>query len=530
MNIHFLNEKRFDTAMLLAVLLILVIPVGLANFYMGYYLGESPCTLCWFERFGMIAVGMLGLFMVVYGPKIKYIVSVFFCGAFGVYMALRHFFLWVPGDIGSGQAGPMFGAHTYTWGIFVYWAVVMVMAFVLLFLDRKSALMDDISEKRNVIKPLSPFGKVVVGLTFIVVLSNGFQALFTNGLPPNSGKHFPDRWTMDLTYAKERMQAGIWSRLTKPWSFTGNNKVTEPMLPGVSEPKELSFSSNPEDGAIKNLGAPVKLINKKRLPFKADGIYGEGNAAGLSYNPKLKEFGVCNNRGGVYFTDDNLEKVKDRAVIDVSNGHDTHWTADCSYVGDKLFITAWNKMLLSIEHAPEAKTQKEKYQEWSTFRDTTGKLKMTWFWDYPFIITDRARLAYVTTMAADKDHDGYYMISLPNKAAKRPVLLKVDANDRKLSEEAYLGIDPTLLKDGRNINDYYVTGLVSLPDGKLLGYSMQYNTLLKIDPQSKKIISAYPMPKELNKAHSLTIKGTSLYALGRENGKDVIYEMELPQS
>lgn len=528
LNIRCLGEKEFNVAMLIAVLLILVVPVGLANFYLGYYKGESPCTLCWFERFGMISVGFLGLFMVAYGPKLRYISSVFICAAYGIYMTLRHFFLYVPGDIGSGQAGAMFGAHTYTWGIFVYWAVVVVMACLLLFVRKDSPIMADIAETRNVIKPFTPFGKIVVLLTFIVTFSNGVQALFTNGLPPNAGKHFPDCWTMDLTHAKQRMQANIWGRLAKPWSLTGNNKVTDPLLPGALEPKEEKFDMNSENGAFKELKDGPVLKNKKVLPFEAKGIYGEGNAAGIAYNPNLKEFGVCNNRGGMYFTDDNLHKVKSFAVLDVVNGNDITWTADCSYVGDKLFNTAWNKQLYSIEHSAPAKTDEEKYREWSTFRKTSGDLKMTWFWDYPYILTDRARSAFVTNMAASAKADGYYMVSVPNKVAKRPVLIKVDAKDRKLSEEGYLRAAPELLKDGRNINDYYVTGLVSLPNGKLLGYSIRYNTLLLINPDTKTVEAAYRMPKDLKLAHSMTIKGDSIFMLGRENGKDMVYELSMP--
>ncbi|WP_437441886.1 hypothetical protein, partial [Turicimonas muris] len=269
--------------------------------------------------------------------------------------------------------------------------------------------------------------------------------------------------------------------------LTGNNKVTDPLLPGALEPKEEKFDMNSENGAFKELKDGPVLKNKKVLPFEAKGIYGEGNAAGIAYNPNLKEFGVCNNRGGMYFTDDNLHKVKSFAVLDVVNGNDITWTADCSYVGDKLFNTAWNKQLYSIEHSAPAKTDEEKYREWSTFRKTSGDLKMTWFWDYPYILTDRARSAFVTNMAASAKADGYYMVSVPNKVAKRPVLIKVDAKDRKLSEEGYLRAAPELLKDGRNINDYYVTGLVSLPNGKLRGYSIRYNTLLLINPDTKTV-------------------------------------------
>ena len=53
----FLNEKNFDFVMASAVLLVLAIPVGIANIYLGYVIGEGPCTLCWWERIGMVVVG-----------------------------------------------------------------------------------------------------------------------------------------------------------------------------------------------------------------------------------------------------------------------------------------------------------------------------------------------------------------------------------------------------------------------------------------------------------------------------------------
>lgn len=55
-----LNEKNFNLAMAVAILLILVIPVGIANVWLGYVVRKSPCVLCWWERIGMILVGLLG--------------------------------------------------------------------------------------------------------------------------------------------------------------------------------------------------------------------------------------------------------------------------------------------------------------------------------------------------------------------------------------------------------------------------------------------------------------------------------------
>lgn len=530
MNIRILSEKYFNIAMLWAVLLILVIPVGIANVYLGYVLGESPCTLCWYERFGMITIGFLGLFMVVYGPKFKYIASVFLCAAYGLYMTIRHYFLFYPGDIGTGQAGAIFGAHTYTWGIFVYWAVVIVMSLLLLCIKHEDKnLMDDLTQRRNIIKPITKFGKIVFALTFLVTASNGIQALFTNGLPPNGGKHYPDRWTTSLEYTDIRMQANIWKRLTKPGSFTGANKIEDPMLPGISEPTEVKFNLNATDGAFLNLKAGPKLVNTKELPFKAYGIFNEGNAAGISYNARMDEFAIVNNRGGIWFTDNAIQNVKTHAVMDLVNGLDTKWLADCSFIEDKLFITAWNKNIMAVEKAPKAQTHEEKYWEWTLFRETDGDLKMTWGWERWFVLTDRARSAYVTSMAAAEDNSGYYMINVPNRVTKKLVLMKVHAVDHKLSEEAYLKVDNKLLKEGRNINDYYVTGMVS-HKGKLLAYSMQYNTLLVVDPVKQMVVDAYDMPKELTKAHSMTIKGNAIFMLGREGNKDIVFEMTLPDT
>ncbi len=117
----------------------------------------------------MISVGFLGLFMVAYGPQTSlHFFSLHLCRIwnlhdFASFLSLRS------GDIGSGQAGAMFGAHTYTWGIFrILGSSGGDEARLLLFVRKDSPIMADIAETRNVIKPFTPFGKIVVLLTFIV--------------------------------------------------------------------------------------------------------------------------------------------------------------------------------------------------------------------------------------------------------------------------------------------------------------------------------------------------------------------------
>ncbi len=81
---------------------------------------------------------------------------------------------------------------------------------------------------------------------------------------------------------------------------------------------------NSENGAFKELKDGPVLKNKKVLPFlKLKGIYGEGNAAGIAYNPNLKnlEFAitaaVCTSLTTI------CTKVKSFAVLDVVNGETT---------------------------------------------------------------------------------------------------------------------------------------------------------------------------------------------------------------
>ena len=131
---NFLTEKNFNIMMATAVLLILVIPVGLANVYLGYFKGESPCLLCGHERFGMVLVGILGLFILRYGVKIKYIATVFITAFWFIFEATRHIGNHANRDIGMGFGEAMFGMHTYTWAFVVYWIVILAMALMMFFI------------------------------------------------------------------------------------------------------------------------------------------------------------------------------------------------------------------------------------------------------------------------------------------------------------------------------------------------------------------------------------------------------------
>lgn len=520
------NEYFFNIVMTTAVLLILTIPVGVANIYLCYFIGESPCTLCWFERIGMMVVGVLGIFMLRYGPRIKYISLVFISAVYGMFMSLRHAsldgFSW---DVGMGFGDAIFGTHTYTWAVFVYWAVVVVMSLILLFVRKDSALMENFSEEKYTITPFGVYATAIAAISFFVIVSNAFQSFFSTGVPPFSSKGESERISLNLMQASDKWTAQIWSRLKRPFSFTGKNKVDDPHIAGVLEPKMFKFNYNPSDGAIAELKPQLKIKNKKELPFKAVGIFDQGNAGGLAYNATTNEFAIISTAAGIYYLDENLEKVTDSAILDKPNGYDIRYSVDSTFVDNMLITTAFNKTLWAVEKA--SKSDIDAFKEWNTFRKTSGGLKTSWYRDRPVVLTVRAKKAYVLSLANDVNSDFMYMFSVPNEVSKKVVVIRVDKNDQTLSAESVLKADSSLkLKENRTLDDYYITS-ADIKDGKILAMSKNYNTLLVISADSMKAIDAYELPK-IGDAHSIAIKGNSLFILSREDGKDVVYEIENP--
>lgn len=522
---NLLNQKNFNFLITSAVLLILVIPVGIANIYLGYFIGESPCTLCWNERAAMAIIGTLGIFILRYGLKVKYISWVFITAAYGLLMTVTHTsldgFAW---DVGMGFGTSIFGAHTYTWGVFVYWAVLIVMALLLIFLKNTQIAQDLITEDSKP-KEFNIYSKFVVVISFLVVSSNAFQAFFTTGIPPFSGKGTPERFSLDISTADKKWTTGVWSRLNKGFSFTGKNVVDSPFVPGQSKPKKFVFNSNSEQGVIENLKSEIKIKNIKKLPFEAKGIFGKGNASTLAYNKKTKEFFIGSNQGGFYYVDENMEKVTSSAIIDKPNGYDIPLVVASTFIDNMLVSTAYNKTLVAIEKVDKSKI--DSFKEWSTFRKTSGDILASWYRHRPVVLTVRAKKSYVLTLNKDTNSDFMYMLTVPNEVTSQIILIKIDSKDMLLSGESILKINKNLkIKSNRSIHEYYITAS-DIKDGKMLAVSKNFNTLLIIDLKKQEVVDAYKMPN-IGDVSAIAIKDNSIFALTFKENQDMIYELESP--
>lgn len=521
------NDQYFYLFMTTAILLILAIPVGFANMYLGYFHNESPCTLCWFERIGMIVIGILGMFILRYGPQIKYIVCVFLFAGYGIYMGVRHTASWWQRDIGIGLGDKLVGAHTYTWAVVVYWCVVVVMGLALLFIRKNSSMMQDLSSEEIKIKKLNKYSKFVIVISFVVVCSNAFQALIINGLPPYTGKSNPDRLTFDMSIMSKTWTTEVWSRLAH-FDLFGKNVPEEVFIKDLVEPKDLTFDKNISNGAFE-ITKNIQALNEK-FEIKIPELQKYKHINAIVYDKINDEFVLISNEMALAYTKD-FNTATNFALFDKTNGYDMRYIVDGTFVGDKVIIGAYNKTFSGTQKTDK---QIDPMLEWQTFKETSGNISPAFFtkkndWYEPsrkYILTIRAKQNYVHAYANDGEY--LYLISTPNKFSKKLILSYASTKDYLLSGEKVLSVgDDLKLKENKNINDYYIVGAEIVKD-KMLALSLRYNTFLVIDYKNAKIIDAYGV-EGLENPKSFTIKNDTLYILDRTSDKkDIIKTYKNP--
>ena len=98
-------------------------------------------------------------------------------------------------------------------------------------------------------------------------------------------------------------------------------------------------------------------------------------------------------------------------------------------------------------------------------------------------------------------------------------------SDNLLSTEFIPSFDESLgVKEGREINDYYVTGMDAQGEFVYL-LSKQYSSILKLDPRARKVTEIYSFDG-VGDAHALAIKDDKFYVASKENGVNKIFIFE----
>jgi disulfide bond formation protein DsbB len=472
------RQNAVYTMLALAVLAVAVIPVGTAVFVLGFVSGDSPCVMCWEQRIGMALVALVGLFVLRFGPRPKYIGLSVFIGAWGISMGLRHVGMHAARDIGQGFSVEILGAHTYTWSLFIFWAAVVTMGLLLMMLREGAAPM---SQPRT----LRPLEKIAMAVFLVVIAGNIVQAFASTGPPPFMGQGDPVRFSFNPRHWVWSLEE--WS--PAPISLRGRWAAAKPSL--------ASLPADPASGPLSAL--PTLAVKETRRL----GLSLKGTITDLAYDGAGDEF-LATTAHGVYVLDGGLRRVERYTIVDPGYSVDLGDFAGAAFLdGRTVMALGENKsyvVLRASDTANAARNFRYFLESFDRF-DEVSRSRLQ---------TVRARMMYTMSLAFDPESKSVYTVTVPNAKTRRLVVSRFDRGDMTLSEE-FVPVPGGALTLGpkRSLDELYVTG-AAIERGRLYALSAAYGTLLCIDLATHQVVAAYAVAG-LTRPTGIAIKGDSLY-------------------
>lgn len=488
-----MSQDRLRAILAWIVIVLTAVPVGGAV-WLGVVHGESPCILCWAQRTSMVLIGLVGLFVIRYGPRPRYIGMVVLLGAWGVFMSLRHSSLHLARDVGQGYAAPYFGVHTYAWAWLIHWLVLGVVGVLLLMLREEPAEEGPHDPGR--------VGRFAFVLFVAVVAANASQAFITTGPPPFMGQADPVRFSLNPRHWVWMNRDELAGRVSLRGSWT------------IPRPDPVALDVDPEPA-----GGP--LADLPTLPAQDWGRIGpalDGQLTGFARDTKTGQFLGTTEHFSAYVFDSSLTRIEHHVELDHQYSIDLTPLAGATFLGDTLALLATNKSYVLLR--PD--TSADPDREWRHFRATTGdvtELRRSRF------ATVRARLLYVLSLAYDPEADELITVSVPSARHRRLVVSRFTRADMTLASEFLPRLDPglSLRSDDRSLAEYVVTGSV-VRNGLLYLISGAFSTVLVIDLTEKVVVAAYTVPG-IEQPVGLAARGSQLL-VAQADGR--IAAVELP--
>lgn len=454
-----MRRTLFSTLLAAAVLAIIVGPVGTAVFWLGFVHGDSPCVLCWAQRTAMLLVALLGLFVLRYGPRPRYLGLAVLLAGWGVFMAVRHSAAHVVRDVGQGFSVAIFGAHTYIWSAAIFWCVVMAMGGLLLLVLR-----DD--EPRGDQRPWGGLERFTAWAFVVVVAGNLVQAFASTGPPPYMGQSDPVRFSFNPRH-------WVWSLEEwhpAPISVRGRWAISRPSLPGLDpDPARGPFGPLP--------ALPVRA--ERSLALRLDGPISD-----LAYDATRDRFALTTDRG-VHLADGALASVQRHTVVDTAFAVDLDGFAGVAFLDPAtvLALSANKSYVVLREHGTADPVANFRF--FVEAPEAFEQLARSRF------ATVRARMMYASSVAYDASTDAIYTVTVPNERVRALVVSRFARRDMTLSAEFVPSVGAGLaLGERRALDEFHVTGATVI-GSRLVAISAAFSTLLVIDLPSQSVVAAY---------------------------------------
>lgn len=480
------KAKTFYDIICWGGLLIVLLPVGIANIVLGYFMGDSPCTLCWGQRQNMAYIGVVALFMVRYGFKPKYLATMLVMAAVGLYMSFRHLGNHAMRDVGQGFGLDVFGIHTQMWAEIVFWCVVMLFGLACFLAPRFDALIAEMRAKPW--RPLTTFYKAAFGIVAFIIASNTFQALWSTGLPPNWGQGDPVRFSFNPKYVI--WSADGWHGMWGGFNVLGKRDVKDPDFAHAPNAKKLgiTFDNNAQNSPVV-LNGELKIAQTRAI---------EGVNQPINMISQVRGQYFIASKYNFWVLDKELKPTVSAEIDPWFSANVLDIVGITPYQDDAFVLMGTNKSLLRARLNPNA----DDVKGWANFVEGRTQVEAVGGLGRARIDTERAKYSYIHSSATDGRY--IFTATVPdNRNHKTFVISKALMADWTLSAEFVPAAD---LKDGRSLGELYVTGMV-YEDDKLYAVSKNFNTLLVIDIAAEEVTAAYAIPAELTDIRGLVKKG-----------------------
>jgi disulfide bond formation protein DsbB len=487
-----MKSDSLHTILGLAVLALVVGPIGIAVFVLAFVHGDSPCVLCWAQRTGMILIALTGLFILRFGPRPRYVGLAVLISAYGLYMAARHSALHLARDVGQGFSIEILGAHTYTWSAVIFWCALVLMGVLLL-------LMRD-GEARGGVRDLGSLGRTAMILFLAAVAGNAIQAFAAVGPPPFMGQGDPIRFSFNP-------RNWVWSLeewAPAPVSWRGRYAIGKPGLTGL----ETDWRKGPVAGV-----QPLPTRGRLRVSAALN-----GRVTGLAADPASDAFVATTDAHGVYLLGADLGQVERYTVLDPGFSVDIGQLTGATFVAPRtLLVLGHNKSFVLLEERQATTDASANYRYFLESFDAFDELRRGRF------ATVRAKMNYVMSVGYGRETDSLYTVGLPNPRHSGLVISRFARADLTLSEELRPRLGPglRLAGEGRSLDEYYVTG-IAVDDGRMYAVSAAWTTLLVFDLSRGELVAAFGLEGP-ERPTGLALRGTELFVVNAA-GEVVVVE------
>ncbi|MCW1331664.1 disulfide bond formation protein B [Campylobacter jejuni] len=500
------KTKNFYTLMCLAGFLIILLPVGIANFVFGYMWGDSPCTLCWGQREAMIFIGVMALFIVRYGMKGKYLAALLIMTAVGLYQSFAHYGNHAHRDLDQGFGLAVFGIHTYFWAEVVFWAVVLLLGVMFAFAPKFGSFDKELNGEK--FRKFTKFSFAAVLISTIIVASNVFQAFVSTGIPPYVGQGDPVRFSLNPKYII--WSTGGWNGLWQNISFLGKRDVKAPdyAFAPASEKLGIKFDNDTNNSPFAEIDDELKIIDEQTINF---------NKAINTLDYINDEF-VASSKWDVAFLDNNFSTKEGFELDPYFSATIDPIIGIIPYKENKFLLMGSNKSFLRFAKNPNA-DEALQYADFVKGNDRfegqgkdLGRGRLD---------TIRAKFNHVASMTTD-DHYLYLATVPNNKDSKTFVISKISLKDLVLSAEFTPKAE---LKEGKTLGELYITSM-AFKDDEIYALSKNHNVIAIIDPTKEEVVKTIAFPSSITNARSIFFKDGKIHILSYQDGANKLYTLK----